>query len=402
MKLDTYCNIGNDVNKIRNKTSNPNTAAGFVEEGRYHKFIRKPASKKLLIVFSHLASKPPNFGWYKTLQDVDANLLFVNSDGFDWYRAGILSLAEPGLQNTIAAIQSLARHLSPNTVIHTCGGSMGGYGALLKAEGIFSCAAETILRVPGGMSAVLRDGPWSHVYPDLRAVAQIPVRRHVLFGEMCLIDTLCASCYAGVPATTLHSIHSGTHGAANLLYARGQLKPAIEAMMAGNPALFGDKAYNPGLGTMPILHEIGWQLNWLMEKRDFSTALPLAERLAHKSGNHPAALFWLAQCEFRLYKNDAARKHFELIASLRPDYAPTFANLGVLASRAGDLERGLEYINQSLALDPRPSMSHFQRGLLLEKLGRIQDAEADYRKAHEINPNHPAYKVKISAMVKSA
>jgi len=362
-----------------------NTMTRFVEEGRYHKFIRKPASKTLLIVFSHLASKPPRFGWYKMLQNVDANLLFVNSDGFDWYRAGILSLAEPGLQNTIEAILSLARHLSPNTAIYTCGASMGGYGALLygallKAKGIFSCAAETILRVPGGRSTSLRDGQWSHVYPDLRVVSQIPVRRHVFFGEMCLIDTLCAALYAGVPATELYSIDSGTHGASNLLHKRGQLVPAIKAMVAGNPDLFADKVYDTGLSTAPILHEIGWQLNWLMEKREFSTALPVAERLARETNHHPAALFLLGQCEFRLHNNDVARRHFELLAQLRPDCAPAPINLGVLASRRGDFERALEYINQSLTLDPNPSMTYFQRGLVLEKLGRMQDAVLDYQK----------------------
>lgn len=364
-------------------------------EGKYHHFIRNKESKDLLIIFSHLGRKPPKFAWFKTFQKIQVNLLFVNCDGLEWYRAGVRSLADGGIMQTLEIFSEIAKRIHPKCNVFMAGGSMGGYGALLYgslfgAKAIFSSAAEMVLGLPGGRSSVLERDQWSHIYPDLRVVAGKPIKRHIVYGAMHLLDTLSSSLYRESPQTTLYSVDSGDHAVSDVLAKDGILVDCIERMLNGENSILDRSVYPGGLAQDGITEDV-WHLNALLEKREYETALPLVKEFAFKFSDHPLPAFLLGNLLLKLKDYLGAQEFMERAETLCGTYPPIFLSLGVIAARRKQYGLSLQYLNKSLELDSSPSITHFQIGEVMRASGDSFGAIPYYQTAIKINPKHAGY-----------
>lgn len=374
--------------------------------GYYHSFFRNEKSKDLLVVFSHLGRRPPKFAWFKVLQSIQINLLFVNCEGEEWYRDGIKGLGDGGINSTLSAIKKLAASIHPKCDVFMAGGSMGGYGALLYgailgAKAVFASSAELILGLPGGRSKGLTRGRWSHIYPDLRVVAKFPVRRHVIYGAMHLLDTLSASLYHNVPSTNIYSIDGADHAATDTLAYRNIFTDSLERMLTGDDYILDENLYPKGLAASSLIDEI-WILNSLMEEKAYSKAIPLAEKLHEHHTDHPLPMFLAGVCQFKLMNLADAKFWFEKSYSHCKDYAAIPLHLGVIESREKKYPEALDYLKYSLSLNDSPSITHYQIGCVLQAHGNLDEAIQFYQKATEINPNHLGYKESLSAALKKA
>lgn len=368
--------------------------------GRYFSLNLSDSSTDLLVIFSHLAARPPKFGWYRTFDDIDINKLFVNCDGHEWYRGGISGLGSGGLEGSIREIKKIAQQISPNASIYTAGGSMGGYaailyGALLNCQGVYAAGCETILRLPGGRSTrILNSDHLSHVYCDLRALNKIDLPIFMPFGEMDLVDTLCAGSLAQYPKVRVYSVLDGEHGVSRTLQDRGELVPAVEKMIAREAEVHDALSYGAGLSNEANNPEI-WALNGYYHTQQFENALPLAEKIHKVHQEHPLPLYILANIHTRLHNNDCAKKYYISLMDIKPNFAPALSAMAVLSMRIGDLENSEEFMKRSIALDPAPSMSHFGMALINEKKGNIRAAIKNCARALEINPKHASYLSKM-------
>jgi tetratricopeptide (TPR) repeat protein len=82
----------------------------------------------------------------------------------------------------------------------------------------------------------------------------------------------------------------------------------------------------------------------------------------------------------------AYRKVFEL--SPRPHYH-AYTNLGVLLYESGSrCEEALAVFEEALKHFPDAGLLHFNRAVVLEELGRIDDAAASYRHCLRLDPTH--------------
>jgi hypothetical protein len=82
-----------------------------------------------------------------------------------------------------------------------------------------------------------------------------------------------------------------------------------------------------------------------------------------------------------------ALKEFELAVSLRPGDYSLWLELGMTRDQLGDAAGGLAAFNESVRLAPYYSQPRWQRGNLLFRMGRYEEAFADLRKAATSNPD---------------
>lgn len=62
--------------------------------------------------------------------------------------------------------------------------------------------------------------------------------------------------------------------------------------------------------------------------------------------------------------------------------------LGAMYLRKNDLAHALEYLTQAINTEPVDAGAYFNRALVYSRSGQAQQAQADYRAALKINPNH--------------
>jgi len=92
-------------------------------------------------------------------------------------------------------------------------------------------------------------------------------------------------------------------------------------------------------------------------------------------------------------KSDAA---IEVLAQL----AQSHGDLPIVHATMGDFQRGAEHFEEAIRAydraleryqeaDPTQWFVHYARGICAERIGRWDEAEADFRRALELNPDHP-------------
>ena len=57
---------------------------------------------------------------------------------------------------------------------------------------------------------------------------------------------------------------------------------------------------------------------------------------------------------------------------------------GAIHNYVGEHEQALPYLNRALAIEPKFAVGHYQRGIALEKLGRLDEARAEYRESSRL------------------
>lgn len=74
-----------------------------------------------------------------------------------------------------------------------------------------------------------------------------------------------------------------------------------------------------------------------------------------------------------------AQREFETALSLDPTQRTIHTPLGYIALTSGDFPKALHHYNEALTVTPADRDARINRGIVLEKLGRPQEAAADYR-----------------------
>ncbi len=85
----------------------------------------------------------------------------------------------------------------------------------------------------------------------------------------------------------------------------------------------------------------------------------------------------------RLYQ---AARIFEGLAILDPDNAYANGILGAIHQKRGQYDTALKYYNRALVLFPADTNALTNRGEILLKLGRFQEAAEDFKQTIELDP----------------
>ncbi len=93
-----------------------------------------------------------------------------------------------------------------------------------------------------------------------------------------------------------------------------------------------------------------------------------------------------------------ARRMYDHVTTLMPDYAEGWARSARLAIAEENYDRALTDSAQALILEPREFYALWTMGSVLEKLGRMDQAYEVYREALALYPEHPAIKARVGSM----
>lgn len=95
---------------------------------------------------------------------------------------------------------------------------------------------------------------------------------------------------------------------------------------------------------------------------------------------------------------EKARRMYDHVTSLMPEYAEGWARSARLAMEEEDYGRALADAAQALVLEPREFYALWTMGNVFEKLGRMDEAFQAYSEAIAIYPEHPAIKARVESM----
>ena len=93
-----------------------------------------------------------------------------------------------------------------------------------------------------------------------------------------------------------------------------------------------------------------------------------------------------------------ARRMYDHVTTLNPDYAEGWARSSRLALEEKDLSRALNEAAQALIYEPRHFYALWTMGNVFEQLGRQDEALEAYREANKLYPELKAVKDRLGAM----
>lgn len=140
----------------------------------------------------------------------------------------------------------------------------------------------------------------------------------------------------------------------------------------------------------------------LKAEKDSDTAKLIAEEIWAiwlDSGSPTVDLILLRGTAFeKRGETKLARRMYDHVTTLMPDYAEGWARSARLAVEEKDYNRALTESAQALILEPREFYALWTMGGVLEKLGRTKEAFEIYKEALALYPEHPSIKAHVEAM----
>ena len=97
-----------------------------------------------------------------------------------------------------------------------------------------------------------------------------------------------------------------------------------------------------------------------------------------------------------------ARRMYDHVLRLQPDYAEGWSRSGRLATDEKDLDRAVSDTTQALILEPRHFYALWTLGNILETLERPDDAFEVYEEANKVYPQHKQIKERVERLKESA
>jgi len=188
-------------------------------------------------------------------------------------------------------------------------------------------------------------------------------------------------------------------------FAAAQIElPKLEAPVMETPEILKDETdysqlseADEKVARLEVLFE-----KLAQEKEDEEQAGLIAEEITAqwgRSGSASVDLLLRQGTTAQLSGNlDVARRMFNHVTSLAPDYAEGWAGSGRLAYIENDLDRAVAELTQSLILEPRQFYALGTLGTILEKLGRTEQAYTVFQEAYRLYPAEPTIKSRYEAL----
>ncbi len=144
----------------------------------------------------------------------------------------------------------------------------------------------------------------------------------------------------------------------------------------------------PSLRSRTVIDKLNQIAAEKLSAQDYPGALDALRRVLNLTPDSPSAHGNLALALWRNKSAPQAEIHCRRALTLNPDYVPVHRILAELL-RERSAPDALAAYDRLTALDPDSAMAHNNRGLLLGKLGRRDEADAAFARALELLPGNP-------------
>ena len=97
--------------------------------------------------------------------------------------------------------------------------------------------------------------------------------------------------------------------------------------------------------------------------------------------------FHMAENDLKNGNTDQARKLYNRVLDMDPEYAPAYVRLGVIAFQKNKLVKARKHLQQALEIDPDSTVAHYQLSWIYQKSGQIKKAVNSLERVVELRPN---------------
>ena len=119
----------------------------------------------------------------------------------------------------------------------------------------------------------------------------------------------------------------------------------------------------------------------------YEKAVAAFKKVASINPNYAEAYSNLGLALNRQGKLNEAINSFKKAVSIKPDYAYAFSNMGNALKDRGELNKAIEAYKKSISLNPNYAEAHYNIGNTFKDKGKIDEAIKSFKKALSINPN---------------
>lgn len=334
---------------------------GYNLEVKYHEVVLDPESRKTYVVFSSVDIKPGNFMFWRVMQQVPGNKIFLNDIDNGWYVHGIPNLGK-SVSETASSILKLIKQTNPSEVVFL-GPSMGAFGAMLYGSilkprldeisvSCLSFGGEFVLYGRETRSGSLTKKKKNLIYSDIRSLIDSSGLNVIhVFGDEDINDIHQSILVSGINNISLIPVKGSPHAVSTFI---GKNFNIVD---------FINKFPNTGfLDDIP--------LSGVSEKPSFGYNL-FKGHIALTDGNDKQALEYL---------KIASREH--------PQHALARHKYGISLLQAGLVDESLKEQLAAIKLDEKLSNAYFHIGMIYEKKVEFKKSLESYLKCVEMSPKH--------------
>lgn len=94
----------------------------------------------------------------------------------------------------------------------------------------------------------------------------------------------------------------------------------------------------------------------------------------------------IGDCHLSLYQYEDAVKNYTEAIQIKPDYANSYINRGVMYDILGKYNEAIQDYSQVIQLNPDDYLPYSNRGAVYGEIGQLEQAMDDYAKAIQLNP----------------
>jgi tetratricopeptide (TPR) repeat protein len=150
--------------------------------------------------------------------------------------------------------------------------------------------------------------------------------------------------------------------------------------------IFASKAAAPVAAVEPGADELYAQATAAYQAKDFSSAIPLYERVIALQPDHAEAYYKRGNALKDLGQLDAALASYSSAIRHKPDFQYAWCNRGAVQLGLGLHEAALDSFDQAVKLNPDDLIAQANRASLLQGMSRWEEALASHDRVLALNP----------------
>ncbi|MEQ1950499.1 tetratricopeptide repeat protein [Mesorhizobium yinganensis] len=366
---------------------------GPTEHPRYRVIPRD--SNKLAIFFSGSSVQDNQFHWWNMGQRIGTNVILVNNGRNEWYVNGIPGLGD-SYSATVDAFRNWADALGA-TDIYTCGGSMGGSGALIYGvplgARVLALGFETHLHFPWGhvQSLMVRD--FVPEFSDFRPLVAKAKQRIVVYaGESEPVDLAAAAHIADLPMVETVTLRGVGHGPPSHLRNRGKLDPLFDALLDDGPL---PEVSNAGEGLRSGFPEALYAAYCADKEKRWHDLESLARKAVEIYPTSEFATMLLGKALLQRHKAKQALPVLRQAIALHSNSREARLLLALATEKAGDLTGAVALHKDILAQWPGFGLSHYALGRIYAGKKSLRAAIKCLERAVEHDPHRANFRSKL-------
>lgn len=360
----------------------------------------KGSNLPTIISFSQVNTPMGKFKPYRTIENVNANIIFVNDHGNHWYQSGIRGISEN--TNTAALeLVKIAREIGSGRVI-TFGTSMGAFGAMLfatlgSADGCLAFGVESILKMEGSRSKQYISSTTDIMYPDLLYILKDNIIPMVLFvSENDEVDLINAVRLKDIPKLDIVTIKGTMHPGEQFFDMKKRIGELISEYAFTGEFPSGCKREGEILKDEELVKKL--YENFLIKtvEKDYHKMNDFMINMKIHWPEDAFVMLRYGEAKYRTRDLKEAEKAWRKSIVLDPYQFEAYSKLGALLRKRGEISEAIELLQKSIEINPYEAHAYHTIGLSYTDLKDLPKAEIYFRKAFSLNHGNKAFKKSLA------